>query len=220
MSITILMLGKAEGKRRRVWLRMKWLDGITNSMDMKVKVKLLSRVWLFVTPWTVPYQASPSMGFSRQEYWSGLPFPSPGDLPNPEIESIPHCRQTLYPLSHQGSPRWTWVWANSGRRWRRRKPRVLAVHGVTKSRTWLSDWATSASQTQCLTKGFGLNQIRACTPSCLIPPIHSSPVCGDPGNSRSSQGHQQGCAWVAEAGWGSAEMLELISWLLKPRLAY
>ena len=37
-------------------------------------------------PWTVAHQASPSMGFSRQEYWSGLPFPSPGDLPDPEIE--------------------------------------------------------------------------------------------------------------------------------------
>ena len=53
---------------------------------MKVKVKSLSRVQLFATPWTVAYQASPSMGFSRQEYWSGLPFPSPGDLPNPGIE--------------------------------------------------------------------------------------------------------------------------------------
>ena len=41
------------------------------------KVKLLSRVRLFETPWTIDYQASPSMGFSRQEYWSGLPFPSP-----------------------------------------------------------------------------------------------------------------------------------------------
>ena len=49
-------------------------------------VKLLSRVQLFVTPWTVAYQAPPSIGFSRQEYWSGLPFPSPGDLPNPRIE--------------------------------------------------------------------------------------------------------------------------------------
>ena len=52
----------------------------------KVKVKLLSRVRLFATPWTVAYQASPSMGFPRQEYWSGLPFPSPGDLPDPGIE--------------------------------------------------------------------------------------------------------------------------------------
>ena len=50
-----------------------------------VKVKSLSRVRLFATPWTVAYQAFPSMGFSRQEYWSGLPFPSPGDLPDPGI---------------------------------------------------------------------------------------------------------------------------------------
>ena len=47
-------------------------------------------------PWTVAHKAPLSMGFSRQEYWSGLPFPSPGDLPNPGIEpSLPHCRQTL-----------------------------------------------------------------------------------------------------------------------------
>ena len=49
-------------------------------------MKLLSRVRLFVIPWTVVHQASLSMGFSRQEYWSGLPFPSPGDLPDPGIE--------------------------------------------------------------------------------------------------------------------------------------
>ena len=53
---------------------------------MKVKVKSLSRVRLFANPWTVAYQASPSMGFSRQEYWSGLLFPSPGDLLDPGIE--------------------------------------------------------------------------------------------------------------------------------------
>ena len=53
---------------------------------MKVKVKLLSRVRLFATPWTVAYQAPSSMGFSRQEYWSGLSFPFPGDLPDPGIE--------------------------------------------------------------------------------------------------------------------------------------
>ena len=49
-------------------------------------VKSLSRVWLFANPWTVAYQAPPSMGFSRQEYLSGLPFPSPGDLPDPGIK--------------------------------------------------------------------------------------------------------------------------------------
>ena len=53
---------------------------------MKVKVKSLSRVQLFVIPWTLDHQAPPSIGFSRQEYWSGLPFPSPGDLPDPGIE--------------------------------------------------------------------------------------------------------------------------------------
>ena len=54
---------------------------------LKVKVRSLSRVRLFATPWTVAYQAPPSMGFSRQEYWSGSPVPSPGDLPSPGTES-------------------------------------------------------------------------------------------------------------------------------------
>ena len=49
-------------------------------------MKLLSRVRLFVTPWTVAYQALLSMGFSRQEYWSWLPFPPLGDLPDPGIK--------------------------------------------------------------------------------------------------------------------------------------
>ena len=70
---------------------------------MKVKVKSLSRVRLFVIPWTVVYQVSLSIGFSRQEYWSGLTFPSPGDLPDQGSNpGLLHCRQTLYPLSHQG----------------------------------------------------------------------------------------------------------------------
>ena len=71
----------------------------------KMTVKLLSRVRLFATPWTVAYRAPPSMGLSRQECWSGLPFSSPGDLPDLGIEpGSPHCRQMLYRLSHQGSP--------------------------------------------------------------------------------------------------------------------
>ena len=51
--------------------------------QMKVKVKSLSRVRLFVTPWTVAYQGSLSMGLSRQGYWKGLPFPSPGESSPP-----------------------------------------------------------------------------------------------------------------------------------------
>ena len=49
-------------------------------------MKSLSRVQLFGTPWTVAHQAPPFMGLSRQEYWSGLPVPSPGDLPDPGVE--------------------------------------------------------------------------------------------------------------------------------------
>ena len=55
-------------------------------MKERKKVKSLSRVRLFATPWTAVYQAPLSMGFSRPEYWSGLLFPSPGDLPDPGIE--------------------------------------------------------------------------------------------------------------------------------------
>ena len=62
---------------------------------VKEKVKSLSRVRLFATPWTVAYQAPQFMEFSRQEYWSGLPFPSPWDLPDPGIDpGLLHCGQT------------------------------------------------------------------------------------------------------------------------------
>ena len=49
----------------------------SNACEWKVKVKSLSSVWLFATPWTAAYQAPPSMGFSRQDYYSGVPLPSP-----------------------------------------------------------------------------------------------------------------------------------------------
>ena len=54
-----------------------------------------SRVWLFVSPWTAAHQAPLSMGFSRQEYWSGLPCPPPGDLPKPGIELVSLMIPTL-----------------------------------------------------------------------------------------------------------------------------
>ena len=72
---------------------------------MKVKVKSLSCVRLFSTLWTVACQASLSMGFSRQKYWSGLPFPSPGDLPNPGMElGSPTLQAGSSPSEAPGNP--------------------------------------------------------------------------------------------------------------------
>ena len=67
---------------------------------------VLNHVQPFATPQTVACQAPPFMGFPRQEYWSGLPFPPPGYLLHPGIEPpyLLHCRRILYLLSHQGSP--------------------------------------------------------------------------------------------------------------------
>ena len=67
-------------------LKIQHFGHLIRSAEKKVKVKSLSHVRLFATPWTVAHQAPPSMEFSSQEYWSGLPFPSPGDLPDPGIE--------------------------------------------------------------------------------------------------------------------------------------
>ena len=71
-----------------------------------VKVKSLSCVRLFVTPWTVGHQAPASMGFSRQEYWSGLPFPSPGDLPDSGIEpGSPALQADILTYEPPGKPK-------------------------------------------------------------------------------------------------------------------
>ena len=68
-------------------------------------MKLLSRVRLFATPWTEASQAPPSMGFSRQEYWTGLPFPSPEDLPNSGIEpGSPALQADALPSKPPGKP--------------------------------------------------------------------------------------------------------------------
>ena len=71
-------------------------------------VKSLSGVRFFVTPWTVAHQAPLSMVFSRQEYWSGLPFPSPGDLPNPGIKPrSPTLQADSLPFQLPGKPSYT-----------------------------------------------------------------------------------------------------------------
>ena len=79
----------------------------SNAWKWKVKVKSLSRVWLLATPWTAAHQAPPSMGFSRQEYWSGVPLPSPSydlDLPKPAV-----------------------IWIYLNQLWSRSKPAVIWI---------------------------------------------------------------------------------------------
>ena len=85
----------------------------TLQVHLKVKVKSLSRVQLFATSWTVAYQAPLSMGFSRQEYWSGLPFPSPGDLPDAGIEPrSPTSLTDALPSEPPGKSKATYIVAN------------------------------------------------------------------------------------------------------------
>ena len=82
------------------------IPGFTLTMKKwKWKCESLSHVWLFATPWTAAHQAPPPMGFSRQEYWSGLPFPSPGDLPDPGIKSrSPALQADSLPSEPPGKP--------------------------------------------------------------------------------------------------------------------
>jgi len=99
------------------------VDGWWEAREKEKKVKSLSCVWLFATLWTVAYQAPPSMGFFRQEYWSGLPFPSPGDLPYLGIKatflvspSLAGGCFTTVPPGKTTRKKW---WMPTGRQWQK-----------------------------------------------------------------------------------------------------
>ena len=94
MVIEELFIIVQKYKHLRCLSEAEWINKMCYIHKVKVKVKSLSRVRLFANPWMVTYQAPRSTGFSRQEYWSGLPFPFPGDLPNPGIEPTSPALQT------------------------------------------------------------------------------------------------------------------------------
>jgi len=89
----------------------------SNAWNWKVKVKSLSRVWLLVTPWTAAHQAPPSMGFSKQEYWSGVPLSSPRKTSNSALLTTP-------------KPLTVWITTNCGKFFKRWKYQT----------TWSASW--------------------------------------------------------------------------------
>ena len=146
------------------------------------------------TPWTVACQAPLSMQTSRQEYWSELPFPSPGNLPNPGIEP--------------GSPTWqedSLLVKLNGRTQYSFKPTLLIGHGVARSRTWLSDF-TFTFHFHALEKEMA---------------IHSSvlawriPGTGEPGGLLSMGSHRVRHDWSNLAAAAAPSFLDLISLLIK-----
>ena len=138
-----------------MWLYLKevirWEQGLLNGPwlnPFRKKVKSLSHVWLFATPWTIAYQAPPSMVFSKQEYWSGLPFPSPGDLPNPGIEP---GSPTLQPDTLPSEPPGKWI-KSLRHPYKRKCGHAVTGAGKTtwgrSKKTWppTSHWGRSHSQ--------------------------------------------------------------------------
>ena len=163
--------------------------------SLKVKVKSLSCVWLFATPWTVAYKPPPSMGFSRQEYWSGLPFPSPRDLPDSGIRPGSPALQTYALISEPPQHRYllpTWelyiqkltrylhlhdVWA----------PWLNQFSSVAQScPTLMTTWPATHQASLSITNSQGLlklmsieavmpsNHLILCRPLLLLPPIFPS----------------------------------------------
>ena len=112
---------------------------------LQLKVKSLSCVQLLWPHGTVAYQALPSMEFTRQEYWSGLPFPSPGKFPNPGIKPRSLALQAiLYQLSHQESPRkleWVGYPFSSTSSWPRNLTGIPCIAG-----RFFTSWANREAQ--------------------------------------------------------------------------
>ena len=126
----------------------------SNAWKEKVKVKPLSCVQLLATPWTAAYQTPPSMGFSRQEYWSGVPLPSPAkswligkdsDAGRDWGQEEKGTTEDEMAGWHHQLVRCTWVWVNSGSWWWTERPGVLQFMGLQSVG---HDWATELNWTE------------------------------------------------------------------------
>ena len=154
----------------------------------------LSHVQLFATPWTVAFQATLSMGFSRQEYWSGLPFPSPRDLPNPGVEPIagrsPALQADSLPAERPGKPHFIYINILNGILNFRLKKISCLLHTVCsmgigwkwshriREREVNGPWTpTSPFADSAIV---GTCEPSQCSPSCwyhdAMPPTHSPPL--------------------------------------------
>ena len=152
------------------------------------EMKSLSRFWLFATPWTVAYQNPPSMGFSRQEYWSGLPFPSPGDLPDPGIEPpSPALQADAFPSEPPGKS-W-WISLVSEPEWNKQKwmrSTLWWLRLATEFRGVLSTKKANFNVTQA-SAPCTLNTIKICPVHKLtIPFLSSVSTCSTTAYSRRS----------------------------------
>ena len=148
-------------------------------LKVKVKVESLSCVRLFSTPWTVAYQAPLSIGFSRQDYWSGLPFPSPEGLPNPGTEpGSPALQTEALPSEPQGKGccccRWVASVVSDSVQSQRWQPTRLP-------RPWDSPGKNTGVGCQCLLQCMKVKGQSEVAQSC---PTLSDPMdCSPPGSS-------------------------------------
>ena len=127
----------------------------SSAWKWKVKVKSLSRVWLLATPWTVAYQAPPSMGFSRQEYWSGVPLPSLKRMPqvviNPGKKWMKHAFNAAVGCLRK--------WLLSCLAWSADRTGIVWMSGITENRGWEKWFAVTSMAWHSLKKVHNLRLI-------------------------------------------------------------
>ena len=144
-----------------------------NFYIMIESVRQLSCVRLFETPWTIAHQAHPSMGFSRQEYWSGLPCPPPGDLPDPGIEpGSPALQVDSLPAELQGKLMGNFDCSQTGLKFRD----ILLIIGIW-SRVGAVWWDRDFNLCYLRVDSVQFSSIAQSCPTLRLHESHSRPLC-------------------------------------------